>query len=251
VDTLIRNPDLVVKMAKAGFKQVFIGIESVHQQSLDAMGKHTTPDMVRQAVRMLQTNGISLFGGVIVGYPGETAEMVKETVMFAKSLDMTAVQFTPITAFPGTSFHEEMKALGHVTTHDYRNYDLFHSMMGTDQLSAAEIYRLAQVAYATYYLDGDWIKSQKAYFNPFSQFSWMFKNMLRATKQLVIGGMRMFHGQGIHGGIAIPKQEQAEIRERMRRKGLNLSNDNVPLVAIPHQSTSHTPLARPASTRVH
>ncbi len=57
-------------MAKAGFRQVFFGIESVHQQSLDAMGKHTNVEMIQTAVRMATENGISIFGGMIIGFPG-------------------------------------------------------------------------------------------------------------------------------------------------------------------------------------
>ncbi|MFX0148669.1 MAG: B12-binding domain-containing radical SAM protein, partial [Candidatus Hodarchaeota archaeon] len=37
IDSLYRNPWLVDLMHKAGMRQVFLGIESVHQQSLDAM----------------------------------------------------------------------------------------------------------------------------------------------------------------------------------------------------------------------
>ncbi|MFW9784130.1 MAG: B12-binding domain-containing radical SAM protein, partial [Candidatus Heimdallarchaeota archaeon] len=44
VDTLYRNQWLIDLMHKAGMRQVFLGIESVHQQSLDAMNKqNTTP----------------------------------------------------------------------------------------------------------------------------------------------------------------------------------------------------------------
>ena len=39
VDTLYRNQWLIDLMHKAGMRQVFLGIESVHQQSLDAMNK--------------------------------------------------------------------------------------------------------------------------------------------------------------------------------------------------------------------
>ncbi|MFX0137417.1 MAG: B12-binding domain-containing radical SAM protein, partial [Candidatus Hodarchaeota archaeon] len=95
VDTLYRNQWLIDLMHKAGIRQVFLGIESVHQQSLDAMNKrNTTPEMVQRVVSMLQDRGISIFGGVIIGFPGETKRMVRENIQFARSLNMTCVQFT-------------------------------------------------------------------------------------------------------------------------------------------------------------
>ncbi|GAG85402.1 unnamed protein product, partial [marine sediment metagenome] len=117
VDTLYQNPWLVDLMQKAGMRQVFLGIESVHQQSLDAMGKiNTTPAKIIKVVKMLQDHGISIFGGVIIGYPGETKKMVRQNISFTKSLNLTFVQFTPITAFPGTPFYDEMKSKNMITT---------------------------------------------------------------------------------------------------------------------------------------
>ncbi|MFX1479366.1 MAG: B12-binding domain-containing radical SAM protein, partial [Promethearchaeota archaeon] len=143
VDTLYRNQWLIDLMHKAGMRQVFLGIESVHQQSLDAMNKqNTTPDMVRKVVSLLQDRGISIFGGVIIGFPGETKTMVRENIQFARSLNLTMIQFTPITAFPGTEFYDEMEKKDMITSRNYRHYDLFHPMMRTEELTSKEIYRL-------------------------------------------------------------------------------------------------------------
>lgn len=199
VDTLYRNPELIDKLDKASFRQIFLGIESVHQQSLDAMNKkNTTPDMIRKVVRMLQDRGISIFGGVIIGYPGETAEMVRETIQFAKSLEMTCVQFTPITAFPGTPFYEEMEKKKMITSRNYKNYDLFHAMMRTEQLSANEMYKLVAEAYATYYFGRDWLKSVgKRYCNPFSKFNWMLPSVPRFIKEVILNGYQMLYSMGV------------------------------------------------------
>ena len=159
VDTLHKNPWLITLMAKAGMRQIFLGIETVHQQSLDAMNKqNTTPKMTEEVVNMIKDHGISIFGGVIIGYPGETREMVHQTIQFTKSLKLTCVQFTPITAFPGTEFFNEMKAKGMVTSYNYKHYNLFHPMMRTDQLTNIEVCRLVAEAYASYYLGSGYIK---------------------------------------------------------------------------------------------
>jgi radical SAM superfamily enzyme YgiQ (UPF0313 family) len=153
VDTLYRNPWLIDLMHKAGMRQIFLGIESVHQQSLDAMNKkNTTPDMVRKVVSLLDDIGISIFGGVIIGFPGETKTMVRQNIQFARSLNMTVVQMTPITAFPGTDFYNEMKEKGMITSNNPKHYNLFHPMMRTEQLTNIEIYRLVAEAYSAYYM---------------------------------------------------------------------------------------------------
>ena len=199
IDTLHRNPWLMDLMHEAGMRQIFLGIESVHQQSLNAMNKrNTTPKMTREVINALQDRGISTFGGVIIGYPGETKKMVRQTIQFTKSLNISCVQFTPITAFPGTQFFDEMKAEGKVVTDNYRRYNLFHSMMRTDELSAMDMYKLVMEAYASYYLSGSWLKTvAKRYVNPFGKFNWMFRIIPKFIRQAMRGGLEMLHSQGI------------------------------------------------------
>ena len=198
-DSLYRNPWLIDLMHKAGMRQVFLGIESVHQQSLDAMNKqNTTPDMVRKVVSLLQDRGISIFGGVIIGYPGETKTMVRQNIQFARSLNLTCIQFTPITAFPGTDFYNEMSEKNMITTNDYRHYDLFYPMMRTEQLTNNEMFQLVGEAYSAYYLGSGWLQMlMKRYINPFGKFNWMMRNIPRFAKTVIVSGLDMLHSMGM------------------------------------------------------
>ncbi|MFX1575110.1 MAG: B12-binding domain-containing radical SAM protein [Promethearchaeota archaeon] len=216
VDTLYRNQWLIDLMHKAGMRQVFLGIESVHQQSLDAMNKqNTTPDMVRKVVSLLQDRGISIFGGVIIGYPGETKTMVRQNIQFARSLNLTCIQFTPITAFPGTDFYNEMKEKGMVTSNNFKHYNLFHPMMRTNQLTNIEMYRLVAEAYSAYYLNGDWLRLlAKRYCNPFGRFNWMGRNVPRFVKTCIVSGVEMLHDMGMTSSII--SDEMREIMERAK-----------------------------------
>ncbi|MHA1439565.1 MAG: B12-binding domain-containing radical SAM protein [Promethearchaeota archaeon] len=220
VDTLYRNPWLIDLMHKAGMRQVFLGIESVHQQSLDAMNKkNTTPAMTRKVVEMLQDRGISIFGGIIIGFPGETKKMVHQTIQFAKSLKMTCVQFTPITAFPGTDFYKEMEKKNMITSHNYKHYNLFYSMMRTDQLTSKEMYRLVVEAYAAYYLNGDWLKTMaKRYCNPFGKFNWMGYRIPRFIKKVIRNGYQMLHTQAISSSRI--SEELKELEKRAKEEKL-------------------------------
>ncbi len=219
VDTLYRNPGLIDLMHKAGMRQVFLGIESVHQQSLDAMNKqNTTPQMVKHVVSSLQDRGISIFGGVIIGFPGETVSMVRQNIQFARSLNLTCIQFTPITAFPGTDFYNEMSEKKMITSNDYRHYDLFHSMMRTEQLTNNEIYQLVGEAYSAYYLHKGWLKMLiKRYTNPFGNFNWMGRNIPRFAKTVIKSGREMLLSMGM---------SQSNISEEMKELMNQAKNGN-------------------------
>jgi len=226
VDTLYRNPWLIDLMHKAGIRQVFLGIESVHQESLDAMNKqNTTPEMVKKVVSSLQDRGISIFGGIIIGFPGETKTMVRQNIQFARSLNLTCIQFTPITAFPGTDFYNEMEEKNMITSNNYRYYDLFHSMMRTEQLSNNEIYQLVGEAYSAYYLSKGWLRMLiKRYTNPFSKFNWMGRNVPRFAKTVIKNGREMLLSMGMTQSII--SEEMKELMKNGKNGKYQISKKN-------------------------
>ena len=95
---------------------------------------------------------------------------------------------------------------------NYRNYDLFHSMMKTDQLSSKDMYNMVREAYGAYYLSGDWLKMlAKRYCNPFGKFNWMGYRMPRFIKHVIRSGYRMLHTQAISNSVV-----SDELREVIR-----------------------------------
>jgi hypothetical protein len=110
---------------------------------------------------------------------------------------------TPITAFPGTEFYNEMSEKHMITSHNYKHYDLFHPMMRTEQLSSIEIYRLVAEAYSAYYLcKKSWLKMLlKRYINPFGKFNWMMGNIPRFAKTVIVSGLDMLHSMGMTHSI--------------------------------------------------
>ena len=242
VDTLYRHPGLINLMQKAGMRQVFLGIESVHQQSLDAMNKqNTTPDMVRKVVSSLQDHGISIFGGVIIGFPGETKTMVRQNIQFARSLNLTCVQFTPITAFPGTDFYDEMKQNNMITSLNYEHYDLFHPMMRTEQLTTNEIYHLVGEAYSAYYLSKGWLqKLAKRYTNPFGKFNWMGLKIPKFVKTVIKSGLDMLHSMGMSKDLISDEMKdimaQAKIEKQISPEKSKIAKGELEKVVFEKQS---------------
>lgn len=71
-------------MAQSGCRGVFLGIESGSNQILVNMDKHAAVDQYGKGIRLLRERRILTFGSFITGFPGETAETVRETVDFIK-----------------------------------------------------------------------------------------------------------------------------------------------------------------------
>jgi anaerobic magnesium-protoporphyrin IX monomethyl ester cyclase len=80
----LADEDIVKLMKKAGAHQVQIGIESGNQMMLDQMNKRCTVEQNMQAIKNCRKHGIVTLISLIVGYPGETVETLKDTVEFMR-----------------------------------------------------------------------------------------------------------------------------------------------------------------------
>ena len=149
-DTLLKNEEMVARMAEAGCKYVFIGFESRHQKTLDRYNKKTTDRMAKDVTELLRRYRISVHGSFIIGDPHETQQMIRDTIGYAKEINPQAVQFTILTPYPGTRLYEDVK--DRITSCDWDRYDCLHSVIRSDHLSGKELEGLLKRAYASFYL---------------------------------------------------------------------------------------------------
>jgi len=109
VDTIVKNPAMVTRMAAAGSTTVYLGIESGNEDTLNSLGKNTNASDVTRAVEILRQNGIESYGSYIIGNLNETAADVESTIDLAVRLNTNIAQFTILTPYPGTQLYEEIK----------------------------------------------------------------------------------------------------------------------------------------------
>jgi p-methyltransferase len=77
-------------MAESGCIGVFLGIESGDQGILNNMNKYADLKSYAEAIYQFKKHGIVVHSGIVVGFPGETEETVKNTINF---LEETAPTF--------------------------------------------------------------------------------------------------------------------------------------------------------------
>jgi anaerobic magnesium-protoporphyrin IX monomethyl ester cyclase len=109
VDTIVRNPAMVARMAAAGSTTVYLGIESGNEDTLNSLGKNSTTTDVAQAVEILKQNRIESYGSYIIGNLTETASDVEKTIDMAVRLNTNIAQFSILTPYPGTKLYQDIK----------------------------------------------------------------------------------------------------------------------------------------------
>lgn len=106
------DPELLAAMAEAGCWSILFGAESGVQRDLNALGKGSTPEQIRQAVAWAKAAGLHVVTPFLLGIPGQTRADVLATIAFACRLDSDVANLHAVSPFPGTALHERAAALG-------------------------------------------------------------------------------------------------------------------------------------------
>jgi radical SAM superfamily enzyme YgiQ (UPF0313 family) len=140
-------------MKDAGCRLLIVGYESGDQQILKNIKKGATIERARQFTKDCHKLGLVVHGDFIMGLPGETRETIKNTIKFAKELDVETIQVSVAHAFPGTELHEHAVKNGFMTSETKMVDDLGHQMVQIEypDLPAKEILAAVHDFYDAYY----------------------------------------------------------------------------------------------------
>jgi anaerobic magnesium-protoporphyrin IX monomethyl ester cyclase len=136
VPGIASDPDLAELLDKAGFRWVFLGIESGISRNLESMGKVGVFKNTQQAVSLLQKKGICVFGGFILGNPDDTWQDIQSTFKFALELGVDHPIMQCLTPYPKTETRQQLAKLGLITNpSDFSRYNGFICNVRTKHLS--------------------------------------------------------------------------------------------------------------------
>lgn len=149
-DAAVRRPEVVKLMARAGWNQAFIGFESADQETLNAAGKKSTIETSLQAMKVFREAKVKVWGAFMLGFDGETEDMVKRTIKFAKRLNPYIAQFSLVTPYPGTRLWDRVK--DRLSTEDWRKFWGGEPTFKLPNIQAGRLKKLFWKAYRAYYM---------------------------------------------------------------------------------------------------
>ena len=110
--SVAEDVELLARMRDAGCAQVLIGLESPTPEALDGIDTHGWKrkrfDRYRSAITSIQNHGISVNGCFIIGLDAHDAGIFSAVDGFVRESDLTEVQVTVQTAFPGTKLYDRL-----------------------------------------------------------------------------------------------------------------------------------------------
>ena len=112
-------------MYYGGCRRVLMGIESGSDILLGNVNKNITTQKVREGVANAKNAGLQTVGLFMIGMPGETPEMTRETVDFSIDLDLDFAKYAITVPFPGSKLFED-RWQKDLFRDDWENYTTFN-----------------------------------------------------------------------------------------------------------------------------
>ena len=127
---LAEDDELLGLMRDANFIKVFLGIETPAEASLLASQKHqnTHRDLL-ESVRRIQSYGLEVMGGFILGFDNDPPSIFEEQLRFIRESAIPVAMVGLLTALPGTQLYRRLLKEGRLllestgnNTHDALNF---------------------------------------------------------------------------------------------------------------------------------
>jgi radical SAM superfamily enzyme YgiQ (UPF0313 family) len=110
---LASYPALCALMVEAGFKKVFLGIETPAAESLKECGKRqNTQRDLAESVNTLQRAGLEVMGGFIVGFDSDPHDIFSRQFEFIQRTGVVTAMVGLLTALPQTALYRRLMREG-------------------------------------------------------------------------------------------------------------------------------------------
>ena len=148
--------DLIRLMKQSGCNRLNLGIESGDENILhNVIKKNLSLEKIRQVTKWCKQEHITTLGYFVLGMPGETAQSIRNTIDFTKSICLDEIAVFIATPFPGTELYKTCKEKRYLK-HDYTEImaedDIENEVFfETPYLSQEEVIKYKTMFYMEFY----------------------------------------------------------------------------------------------------
>jgi radical SAM superfamily enzyme YgiQ (UPF0313 family) len=110
--------------ARSGCKQLFIGLESISQASMNEVHKgFNRVESYGRIIERIHAHGIAVQAGIVFGFDNDTETIFDETLDFLEAAGVQNATFNILTPYPGTLLYQRLEAEGRILTCDWSKYN--------------------------------------------------------------------------------------------------------------------------------
>jgi radical SAM superfamily enzyme YgiQ (UPF0313 family) len=160
VDT-IKSDETIVKLKKAGFNWICLGIESASERVRDDVDKGFAQEEIFKTVERVRSAGINIIANYIFGLPEDDLESMQATLDQAMELNCEFANFYSCMAYPGSELYHLALREGWELPKKWTGYSQ-HSVdmlpLRTKYLTAAEVIRFRDKAWQAYFTNPKYLQ---------------------------------------------------------------------------------------------
>ncbi len=162
--------EFVELLTEARCRMAFLGMESLHEESLKAVRKrHNKVHRYRELFMDLKERGILTFAGVMIALDEDTPEYYETLPDRLEQVDPSAIFLSIAIPIPGTPFHQEVRAEGRIFDDNLAHYEGDHLVFTPRKVTAAQVFetrtRLMRSFYAWRNIARRWLRLMRAYWS--------------------------------------------------------------------------------------
>ena len=119
-----RDEEFVELAARSGCKALFLGFESISQESLQATNKaHNRVGDYRRLIASLHRHRVAVHLGIMFGFDQDDVGIFRRTADFLDESAVDVATISMVVPMPGTPTFRRMDADGRILTTDWSKYD--------------------------------------------------------------------------------------------------------------------------------
>ncbi|MBS2037365.1 B12-binding domain-containing radical SAM protein [bacterium] len=120
----LRDQEFLQLAAASGCKALFVGLESIDQQSLNQAQKgHNRVQDYRQLLNRCHDLGIAIQAGIIFGFENDDLDIFKRTVDIFGDIGLDNATISLLVPYPGTPAYTMLEQQGRIIDKNWRHYN--------------------------------------------------------------------------------------------------------------------------------
>lgn len=119
-----KDDEFLELAAKSGCKQLFLGLESISQSSLNNANKtFNKVEEYYKIIKKIHSYGIGVQAGIVFGFDEDRRGIFKDTLDFLEGAGVQNATFNILTPYPGTPLFKRLESEGRILTYDWSKYN--------------------------------------------------------------------------------------------------------------------------------
>ncbi|MFC1888876.1 B12-binding domain-containing radical SAM protein [Thermodesulfobacteriota bacterium] len=146
----LMDDELIDLLHRAGARRIAYAVESGSPRVQGMIEKRLDLAKVSDIVAKTAKRGILVKGFFMMGFPTETLEEMRQTIVFARNHAFDVVNFSRVIPTKGTRIYEMAKSIGLKTDHDYDQYVYDYSDINLSSVDDRTFERTIRRAYLSF-----------------------------------------------------------------------------------------------------